>query len=465
MRPSWQLEGPQVTLEQVLDGREARAQEQARWLARPGTLVCLTLNMPGPVKRFPLADAAFWEGARLLLWQMEGAGFKLLEQTTVERPGGMEFYLRVEGDAADVKRRTLQLEERPYLGRLLDVDVFRRDGSKVSRREWGLGPRLCLLCPRPAAECARSRAHGIEGAVQAAIERMGAYFDDKKACWAAGQACRALLHEVCCTPKPGLVDGRNSGAHRDMDQVTFLDSTVALSPYFEAATREGLCWEGAVGELLPRLRAPGLEAEAAMKRATGGVNTHKGAIFSLGILCAAAGTLWRQGTPVAVETLLRRAGAIAAPALEDFKRAMPPTAGRSLRKNSGVQGIRGEAAAGFPAVSRWGLPALQRGVERGFSWNGACCAALCALLAHVQDTNLLHRGGEEGLAFVHRQAGAIGVENEEEQMLLRRLAQLDDELIRRNLSPGGCADLLAATLLVYFFTTQDSSFFDIGPTL
>lgn len=465
MRPAWQTAGPAVALEQVLDGREARAREQARWLGRPGTLLCMTLNMPGPVKRFPLADAAFAEGARLLALQLEGAGFPLLERQTVDRPAGLECYMRVEGAAETVKRCTLQLEEQPPLGRLLDVDVFAPDGRKVGRETLGLPPRSCLLCPRPAAECARSRAHGIEAAAAAAVDRMGAYFDGRRARWAAGQACRALLHEVCCTPKPGLVDGRNSGAHRDMDQFTFLDSTAVLHPYFAAVTSEGLGWEGPAEGLLPRLRAHGLEAEGRMARATGGVNTHKGAIFSLGVLCAAAGTLWRQGAAVTAADLLGRAGAVAAPALADFARPLADTAGRALQRRCGVGGIRGEAAAGFPAVARWGLPALLHCLEQGFSWNGACCGALCALLAYVEDTNLLHRGGGAALALVQAQARAIVVEQPPEPVLLQRMAALDDALIAANLSPGGCADLLAATLLVYFFTTGCPSFFDIGPGL
>ena len=118
----------------------------------------------------------------------------------------------------------------------------------------------------------------------------------------ARTALKSLLYEVSVTPKPGLVDRDNPGAHGDMDYYSFIDSAAALAPYFSrcaALGRDSLCEPG---EVLTRLRPLGLEAEEAMKQATGGANTHKGLIFSLGILCAAAG---RLGDVVADATACR----------------------------------------------------------------------------------------------------------------------------------------------------------------
>ena len=116
-------QGPEVSLEQVLESRDQRAQDQRQWLARGGVLVCMTLNMPGPRKRFPLADAAFRQGERLLEDQLAGGGLTVLERQEMDRPAGLEYFLRVQGRPDQAKDCALALEERPPLGRLLDIDV------------------------------------------------------------------------------------------------------------------------------------------------------------------------------------------------------------------------------------------------------------------------------------------------------------------------------------------------------
>ena len=141
MNPRW-LEGPEASLQQVLDGREERAALQREWLKKGGVLLCLTLNMPGPVKRFPLADAAFEEGRRLAEQWLQGGGYTLLEQQRVGRPGGLEWYARLAGDPLEVKACVAALEEQEPLGRLLDLDVLQPDGSKVGREQLGLPPRM-----------------------------------------------------------------------------------------------------------------------------------------------------------------------------------------------------------------------------------------------------------------------------------------------------------------------------------
>lgn len=442
-------QGPEVSLEQVLESRDQRAQDQRQWLARGGVLVCMTLNMPGPRKRFPLADAAFRQGERLLEDQLAGGGLAVLECQEMDRPAGLEYFLRVQGRPDQAKDCTLALEERPPLGRLLDIDVFDQDGRQISRRQLGRPPRQCLLCPRPAAECARSRAHGIQAAAEKAISLMNEYFDGQFVQFCASQAQRALLHEAACGPKPGLVDNRNSGAHRDMDQFSFLNSAAALGEYFRQAAWQGVRFKGPPEELLARLRPLGLAAEREMRAATGGANTHKGAIFSLGVLCGGAGLLYGRGGPLCPERLLTLGGRIAASAAGDFNRGGEDTAGRRLYRQMGAQGARGQAAAGFPGA-KLALEALDQCLSRGFGWNAACCGALCALMAQIEDTNLLHRGGREGLEYVRWKARGIWENLSSEETFLSQMAALDTLLTDQNLSPGGCADLLATALFARF---------------
>ncbi|MBQ9049965.1 MAG: triphosphoribosyl-dephospho-CoA synthase, partial [Lachnospiraceae bacterium] len=112
--------------------------------------------------------------------------------------------------------------------------------------------------------------------------------------WIGECAYNALIEEVNTTPKPGLVDLYSNGAHTDMDAETFRRSAEALRPFFVQMAREGLSFDGSAEELFMGLRSVGMDAEQAMYAATGGVNTHKGAIFTFGIFCAGAGRCLKE---------------------------------------------------------------------------------------------------------------------------------------------------------------------------
>ncbi|HEY1395698.1 triphosphoribosyl-dephospho-CoA synthase, partial [Roseateles sp.] len=124
-----------------------------------------------------------------------------------------------------------------------------------------------------------------------------------------GRAATVALHdELALSPKPGLVTFTSNGSHRDMDARTFMRSISALRPYFVR-----IAHLGATGADFPALERAGIEAEARMLEATGGINTHRGAIFLLGLLCASAGAVLAAGrrpTPAALRaTLIERWGA------------------------------------------------------------------------------------------------------------------------------------------------------------
>lgn len=265
-------------------------------------------------------------------------------------------------------------------------------------------------------------------------------------------ALSALLREAAASPKPGLVDRFNNGAHRDMDFYTFLDSAAAIAPYFGRMAEAGARSGAEAETLLSVLRPIGIEAEQAMFRATGGVNTHKGAVFSLGVLSAAAGFVLAASDSRRAEEVLSAASQIAAPAIQDLRRLSdaPATNGERLYLEHKIPGIRGEAAAGFPGVRDHALPLLRRlRREETHGENEQLLQVLLTLMAQISDTNLLSRGGEEGLRFAQKEArrilalgGALTPEG------MDALYGLDRVFIRRNLSPGGCADLLAASVFL-----------------
>jgi len=318
--------------------------------------------------------------------------------------------------------------------------------------------RTCLICGKPAKDCARSRAHTVTELQARTHELLTDALDAHDAEAAASQAVRALLYEVCTTPKPGLVDRLNSGSHRDMDIFTFMDSAAVLWPYFSQCVRTGRDTAAKpAGRTLAALRWPGKQAESAMLSATGGVNTHKGAIFSLGLVCAALGRLDRSqwGDPERIlAQVADMASGLVSRELDGLTEDDASTAGQMFYLRYGVTGVRGQAEAGFPDVLRYGLPALENGLKLGKSVDEAGCAAMLALLAHGVDTNMIARGGIDAQREAARRIS--GLLEHEPYPSRRMLEQLDEQFIEKNLSPGGSADLLAVCYLLHFLRTEAS---------
>jgi triphosphoribosyl-dephospho-CoA synthase len=256
-------------------------------------------------------------------------------------------------------------------------------------------------------------------------------------------AVRCLLMELETWPKPGLVSQVDSGSHTDMDAGTFRKSARALRPYFQL-----LAEAAAAGAGMGRLRVIGMEAEAAMLAATSGVNTHRGAIFGLGLLCAASGA--RAGGRINPELSL---GAIVSRLWGSSISGGPVllhSHGSAVRRRFGAGGARFEAANGFPSVYRTGLPALRHGAQAVPEDAEAARVQACfALIASVEDTNLLHRGGRDGLVFARHEARRFLDEGGVCRADWRSRARaVHDGFVSRRLSPGGSADLLAMTLFV-----------------
>ncbi|WP_264048041.1 triphosphoribosyl-dephospho-CoA synthase MdcB [Methylobacterium flocculans] len=254
-------------------------------------------------------------------------------------------------------------------------------------------------------------------------------------------AVTCLHNELETYPKPGLVSHVDSGSHADMDAGSFRASAAALEPSFAE-----LAEAGAGGAGMARLRRIGLAAEAAMRIATGGVNTHRGAIFGLGLLCAAAGAL---GPRPAAGSLGAHIRARYADAILDGPELLHAPGARARRRHR-VGGAPAEAAAGFPTLYGTGLPALRRArALRPDAPEAARVEACLALIAALEDTNLLHRGGPEGYAFARAEAARFlsrgGIARDD---WFTQAEHLHRAFVARRLSPGGAADLLAMTLFV-----------------
>ena len=283
------------------------------------------------------------------------------------------------------------------------------------------------------------------------MEEHFALSDRKKV---AALVTKSLMEEICTTPKPGLVDCNNNGSHRDMNLFTFISSISSLIPYWEKCVEIGQKTEKASPEdTFYVLRNAGKEAEHAMFHATKGVNTNKGAIFTLGILCGALGRVWKAYEPYGdLEKILEECGKIAAAAMRtdfdhDNPHAIPETAGKRLYFQYGIKGIRGEVADGLPSVKNIALPVLKQEILKGSSRNDAGVITLLYLIAQGKDTNMISRGGMElAKSAIYKVKELIKNEN---RPSMEDVRSLDEWFMKNNLSPGGCADLLSVTYFLY----------------
>ncbi len=439
----------EVTLHQMLDAREMRAALQKSLLNTYKTpLVCFTMNIAGPIKTSRLIERAFFEGVEIL--QSKLPNESVLHCEIDISVAGCQAMFCVSVDAQKLKTICTEIEDSCPLGRLFDMDVLDTDGTKLSRDNL----RGCIVCGASGRECAAGRLHTVPQLQATTRKIITEHFFSMDCKRFADLATDSLLEEVYTTPKPGLVDRRNNGSHTDMDVHTFVKSAHSLTPYFYQCVNIGrrTC-DQPPADTFKKLRKAGIAAEDTMYQATSGVNTHKGAIYSFGVICGALGRLWQAENPVPkLEDILSLCSEMTQDAAKsDFQSIDKTTAGGRLYLEYGLTGIRGEVAAGFPSVANIGLPVYQRELDKGLSSNDAGAITLIHLISNVQDTNLYHRGGHEGAAYAadgakHLLDGCTSPTKEQ-------IEQLDNELIARNLSPGGCADLLAVT---YFFSKLKS---------
>lgn len=280
-------------------------------------------------------------------------------------------------------------------------------------------------------------------------------------------AALSLEGEARLTPKPGLVDSANTGAHKDMDLNTFLTSAKALKPFFVEYAATGMrLGSGNAAALASEVRRIGIGAEKAMFKATGGINTHKGANFTFALVLAACGALLNAGADIPFsaeesERVLALVSDMGAALLDhdtqellertkagssDADSSTDLTNGEQIYLKQGLKGIRGEAAQGYPLLGQVFLPYV-RSVRGEFATEeGARIAllrALVKLMAQLDDTNVVHRGGMKALechlAYC-KELDAAGLNAEE---LIAALDAYNEELVAANVSPGGAADLLS----------------------
>ncbi|TCK09306.1 triphosphoribosyl-dephospho-CoA synthase [Marinobacterium mangrovicola] len=264
-----------------------------------------------------------------------------------------------------------------------------------------------------------------------------------QAAYLGEMATWALEQEARLSPKPALVDSRGDGAHSDMNLALMLSSARCLEPWFAEMAKAALTLECDL-ELRQTIGQLGREAEAEMLSVTGGINTHRGAIWALGLLVTAAATASDCEADLFDRTAqLARLDDPAAP------RAKAPSNGEKVAREFRLPGAREQAQQGFPHLRQLSLPTLRQSRSNGDVESVARLNALLSIMTALTDTCVLSRAGLAGLDAMQQGAAAVlGAGGCGSFAGRRALAQLEARLLHLNASAGGAADLLAATLLV-----------------
>ena len=243
-------------------------------------------------------------------------------------------------------------------------------------------------------------------------------------------ATDALQQELDTTPKPGLIDRHDNGAHSDMDYRLMQQSIASLHPYFVKLAVLGFQKELPTVENLKKI---GLEAENAMLEATKGVNTHKGALFALGLTLVATAHLEKNdklSLKSLQETIIRLAA--------DFPDTLG-THGSKVVSEHRVKGALAMAREGYEQLFTDWLPLLQSLENDAFAYH----KTLLRIMATLDDTNVYHRKGETAAQQMKADATTLLRDFSE-----KSLDELNQRYNAQGISPGGSADMLALTIFV-----------------
>ncbi len=448
-----------VSVYDMANAREVRVEKVKGLLSSEKTaaVISFTLNIPGPVKDLPLYREIHKAGMAEIIKSLKWGRINYSLAGTSFLPTGAEGLLIIHDCAPDsIKRITVEIEDTHPLGRFFDIDIFKKPCEKVSS---GRALRRCFICGNSAFACARNESHPYEILVKTIEQKSEEHFRSYYPWKIAETACRALLSEAAATPKPGLVDRQSAGAHSDMDFFSFINSSAALFRTFYVMAQTGYDFrKEELSGMFDSLKMRGIEGEKEMLTATGGVNTHKGLIFSLGLMSAAAGYLCaRHGGGITADKICLSASRIISPHVSDYlsrlaenQKGKKLTRGEKTFLEHGIRGARGEAEGGF-RTALYGYSILSSDIDKGKDFNLSLVDTLMHIMEKAQDTNITGRKDIEALSYINSEARRY---NRETGVFsdsgLRAIRKLDMEFTEKNLSPGGCADILAMSVFLCF---------------
>lgn len=329
-----------------------------------------------------------------------------------------------------IKEKTIELEERNALGRLVDIDVYYK--KPISRQDLECEMRKCLICENYAHLCTRNQTHSIEEIHQKTFEIASEFLVD----YLLNTTIKAIYGELEVYPKFGLVSHRDSGCHKDMDYETFIKSTFAIKRYIEKYIREGI-------NKTPnpqRLKEIGLKAESRMFKATKNVNTHKGLVFLLGIFLPAFSEtiINNENKDYLVQRIKKISQAIIGDYFETINKKETLSHGDKIFLDYGLKGVRGEALKGLEII----LDSPSGNNDEDTSFHNY----LIYFMSKLDDTTIIHKTDMETLRQVQEDMNQI-IENGGYRKNLKEVYNLSDQYKEKNISPGGSADMLVIKII------------------
>lgn len=357
-------------------------------------------------------------------------------------------------DFVNVKKEMINIEEEHILGRCLDIDVYTMKNEKVigiSRKDLYKKPRKCFICDMDAKICSRAQNHSIEN-IKSYFEGIYKKYKElekkkEKLAYEVSQlSLKAMISEVSTFPSFGLVSPVSSGSHEDMDYYTFLHSAMAITPFLKEMFKVGYSYYSPEC-IFDAIRDIGKECEEKMFEATNNINTHKGMIFLMGISMAAIGkALYENKEFSEIQEIIK---SMVKNILNDFKdlhKKDKLTHGEKLYLDHGFTGIRGQVQDGLSVLFEHIIDKYE---DSSLKENDLYMQILIELMARVEDSTVVYRHDINTLRKVQSDAKEIlnmgGVFTLEGK---QRCHELEDLYIKEHISPGGCADLLAISILL-----------------
>ena len=451
-----------LTLEKVLEAREKRGKIRIQYARNT---ISLTLNIPG----FPKSNSLiqfFFEQTVVDLVDFLRSYNILLEinnsQNFIDDAGNFfiaPFYNNFL-NIFEIKKICEEFEQKHKIGRIIDIDVFDENGKPISSNTL----KNCLICEsKPAIHCIREQKHSFTELRETVFSKIEAFLYDKKAKSfirnISVNATKSLLCELSISPKPGLVDFQNSGSHKDMNYVTFINSISSLSIIWQQFSEEGLKYSGNLSDVLPLIRQIGLKAEKLMFSETNNVNTHKGIIFLLGLSCFSTAYCYKIKKEINYnfisEIIKKICKNIVENELENSK-LNPKTHGEIVYKRYGkiAGGARSEAQSGFSLIFIKILPVIENEITDEIllnqnKFNQILQKILSLIISLNNDTNILYRTDIEILNQTKKLAEKAFNENE-------KYVDLCNFCKEKNISAGGSADILAVSLFFFFIKKNNN---------
>ncbi len=456
----------------ILESKDQRQSIRQEYATEGYATVSLNLNIPGyPKSGNSIRKAFFLLKEELHNYLLACRIAVYTDKITVchDEAGDICFFPVMIQDCSlqSVKNDLEAFEEKHSLGRLVDVDLFAPDHKPVSSGK----RKTCFLCDdKPAVVCMREKKHTYEELKSYVVKKIGSYIESERkatVCHKLSElAGRAILTEISLPGKPGLVCPESRGSHTDMDYLTFINSSSAISTFFEGIAAKGYEWDGTVNrDTLHDLRTTGLKMEQAMFRASNGINTQKGIIFLMGFsLFAAAHVIKKEKTfdINLFRTVLKMLNrdVVKKELCNGFNRNISHGEicfGKYGKEYAG--GIRRETEAGLPTVFEVSIPLLNDLFNEGINKSSQeeiqdkLLRVLVKIMSVNNDTNILYRSDISVLDNLKEAARNIdtGEGNIRDNPLFKALTGY---CLSHNISPGGSADLLAVTLFVYYIINE-----------